>query len=346
MKGFKSLYFKLNSLYILNQKKLPQKLTYIKCKSVRDVYSAIKNMYVRGAPAIGVAAGFGVYLGIKDEKKCVYKKAKESIELLRKSRPTARNLFWVLERIEKVLEEKKSFSPEALKKEILKEAKVIYEWERKVSYLIGENGSRLIKKGDRILTICNAGALATVDWGTALSVIYIASKKKKEPKVYALETRPLLQGARLTCWELKREGIDTVLVCDSTAAKLMAENKIDKIIVGADRITLNGDTANKIGTLNLAILAKYFGIPFYVAAPFSTFDFSLKEGAQISIEERNKKEVLFINNKPIAPLDVKVYNPVFDVTPHSLITAFITEKGIIEKPFRKNIIKILKDVKN
>ncbi len=343
MKGFKTLYFKSGFLYILDQKKLPQKLSYIKCKTVKDVFRAIKNMHVRGAPAIGVAAGFGVYLGIKNEKKYIYKKAKQSIELLKKSRPTARNLFWVLERMEKILEENKTIALNALKKKILKEAKTIYEWEKKVAYQIGKEGAKLIKKGDRILTICNAGALATVDWGTALSVIYIASKNKKNIKVYALETRPLLQGARLTCWELKREGVNTILICDNAAAKLMAEGKIDKIIVGADRITLNGDTANKIGTLNLAILAKYFNIPFYVAAPTSTFDLSLETGSQIPIEERDKKEVLFINNKPIAPLDVKVYNPAFDVTPHTLITAFITERGIIQRPFRRNILKTFKE---
>jgi len=293
------------------------------------------NMSVRGAPAIGVAASFGVYLSSLESKRNVNEYVKKAIRELALTRPTARNLFWALEKMEKVLNKSvnRGEGVGILRRRLLAEAKKIYEFEKRTSFLIGKYGNKLIEKKDKILTVCNAGALATVGWGTALSIVYQAHNLRKNIKVFACETRPRLQGARLTCWELIKEGINVTLITDFAAGRLIQENRIDKIITGADRILRNGDVANKIGTYTLAVLAKRHRIPFYVAAPFSTFDFNLRSWQDIPIEERDKKEVLYINKIPIAPLEVEVYNPAFDCVPHSLISAIITERGIIYPPF-------------
>ncbi|MFH1655460.1 MAG: S-methyl-5-thioribose-1-phosphate isomerase [Candidatus Omnitrophota bacterium] len=338
--------FKNNSVKIIDQTKLPTSLRFVYCKDVESLWKAIKTMQIRGAPALGVAGAFGVYLGIKDFKGKSYrgllKRLYAVIKYLVSSRPTAINLFWALERMKKVALKNIKQPVKKIKMLLLKEARLILEEDKLLSRKLGEVGSVLIRKNNRILTICNAGALATVDYGTALAVMYTAKKQKKKIKVFSCETRPLLQGARLTTWELKRNRINVTLICDSMAASLMKQRKIDKIFVGADRIASNGDVANKIGTYSLAVLAKYHKIPFYVVAPFSSFDLRLRTGQGIPIEQRADEEVTTINNKRIAAYGTKVYNPAFDVTPHQLISAIVTEKGIIRPPFNKNIKNVLK----
>lgn len=339
--------FKNNSVKIIDQTKLPTSYKFIFCKNIKQLWKAIRTMQVRGAPALGVAAAFGVYLGIKDfrgnNSRQFLRKLAQVIKYLGSSRPTAVNLFWSLERIEKLALKNKNKPVKEIKSLILKEAKEIFKEDKLVSRKMGDYGQVLIKNNDKILTICNAGALATADYGTALALIYKAKERRKSIKVFACETRPLLQGARLTTWELKRNKIDTTLICDNMAASLMSQNKINKVITGADRIASNGDSANKIGTYSLAVLAEYHKIPFYVVAPSSSFDLKLKTGKGIPIEQRKSNEVTIINNKRIAVKNVKVYNPAFDVTPHQLITAIVTEKGIIKPPFSKNIKKLLKN---
>ncbi|MEI6863172.1 MAG: S-methyl-5-thioribose-1-phosphate isomerase, partial [Candidatus Omnitrophota bacterium] len=256
------------------------------------------------------------------------KEMKSVRKYLASSRPTAVNLFWALERMGRVAEKNSSLSASDLKRVILKEALDIIKEDKASCRAMARHGAKLVNSGDTILTHCNAGGLATADYGTALGVLFEAKKQGKRIKVYADETRPLLQGARLTAWELMNEGIDTTLICDNMAASLMAKGNIDKIFVGADRIASNGDAANKIGTYSLAVLAKYHKVPFYVVAPLSTFDFNIKTGRQIPIEERSADEVRSVMGRMIAPRNVKVYNPAFDVTPNELITAIITENGI------------------
>lgn len=337
--------FKNNCVKIIDQTKLPTKLKFICCRNIKSLWQAIKTMQIRGAPALGIAGAFGVYLGIRDFKgehfRHFLKKINSVIKYLGSSRPTAVNLFWALERMKKVAVKNKRQSVKKIKALLLKEARAILNEDKMLSRKLGEVGSVLISKNDNLLTICNAGALATADYGTALALIYKAKQQGKRIKVFACETRPLLQGARLTTWELKRNKIDTTLICDNMAATLMQQGKIDKILVGADRIASNGDAANKIGTYNLAVLAKYHNIPFYVVAPSSSFDLKLKTGKQIPIEQRKEEEVSRINNKRIAAIGIKVYNPAFDVTPHRLISLIVSEKGIIRPPFKRNIIKIL-----
>jgi methylthioribose-1-phosphate isomerase len=343
----RSIAWQNNSLVIIDQTKLPQRLSYIYISNLKELVEAIKKMRIRGAPALAVAAGFGLYLGIKDSSAKNYSEFKKELErvshFIGSSRPTAVNLFWALKRMVNKAEENKEKPLSQIKHILLKEAKGIIEEDRRICRRLAKVGAKLIKKNDRVLTICNAGILATVDYGTALGILYEAKRQKKLFKVFACETRPLLQGARLTTWELKQNNIDVTLICDNMVGYLMERNMIDKVLVGADRIALNGDTANKIGTYNLAVLAKHHGIAFYVAAPLSSFDPKIKEGKFIPIENRSAEEVthLFFK-KPIAPEGIKVINPAFDITPHHLITAFITEKGIIRPPFKKNIKKFLR----
>lgn len=327
-------------LIVLNQRNLPTIVEYLTKESVEDVFWAIKNMEVRGAPLIGVVAAYGVVISIRDvtNNKEFNDAVKNSVELLKKSRPTAINLFWALERMhKKALElEKLEISLEKKKELIEKEAKSIHnediESNKRIGELFIEN--KLISDGDTILTHCNAGALATTKYGTATSPMYLAKELGWKIKVFADETRPYLQGARLTSTELKEAGIDVTVICDNMAGWVMKNGMINKIIVGADRIAKNGDVANKIGTMSLAILAKEFNIPFYVAAPTSTIDMNCETGKDIPIEERNKKEVTEWFGIKIAPDDVGVFNPAFDVTPNEYITAIITEKGIIKIPIR------------
>ncbi|MFH0791329.1 MAG: S-methyl-5-thioribose-1-phosphate isomerase [Candidatus Omnitrophota bacterium] len=344
--NIRTIEWKNGAIRIVDQTKLPAEFVYLDIKDLKTLWQAIKELKVRGAPALGAAAGLGVYLGIKDCRAKNFaefeRQLDKTIKYLACSRPTAVNLFWGLERMRQtVLTNKNKPLPE-LKDICFREAQEIIEEDRTACRKIGQYGAKLFKKNDAVLTVCNAGILATIDYGTALGVIYRAEEEGKNLKVYACETRPLLQGARLTSWELKKNGVDVTLICDNMAASLMAQGKIDRVIAGADRIAANGDTANKIGTYSLAVLSHYHKIPFYIAAPCSTFDLSIKTGRDIPIEQRSEKEIkeLFFK-KPIALKEVKVYNPAFDVTPNNLITAIITDKGIIKTPYRKNISKIM-----
>ena len=327
--------WKNDCVRIIDQTKLPLKLEYLDCRDVKSVWKAIKELKVRGAPAIGIAGALGVALGMKDypggDINGFKRKLDQVIKYLASSRPTAVNLFWALERMRK-----------CDKKSLLKEALKILEEDKAICRRMADYGAKLIQDGDTCLTVCNAGALATADYGTALGVFYRAKEEGKAFKVYACETRPLLQGARLTSWELKAHNIDVTLIADNTAGYLMKEGKIDKVFAGADRVAANGDTANKIGTFNLALLSHYHKIPFYIVAPSSTFDLKLKSGEGIPIEHRKPEEVRRLQSKKIAHSQVKVYNPAFDVTAHKFIRAFVTEKGLIKPPFAKNIANALR----
>ena len=327
---------------LIDQTLLPNKFKYIYCDTIEGIWEAIKNLRVRGAPAIGIAGALGVILGVQNSRAKDYPELKKQLEhvisYLASSRPTAVNLFWALDRMRVCCEKHKELSISEIKSKLLNEAQKIIDEDKNVCRNIGKNGAKLIKNGDVILTHCNAGGLATADYGTALGVIFYAAEQGKKIRVYADETRPLLQGARLTTWELMQAGIDVTLICDNMAGSLMKQGKIDCVIVGADRIASNGDTANKIGTYSLAVLAKAHSIPFYVAAPISTFDMKIKSGEQIPIEQRAPEEVTNLCGKRIAPKDVNVYNPAFDITPARLISAIITECGIIKKPDKGKII--------
>lgn len=345
--NIRTIEWKDNAIKIIDQTKLPGEFKYIYIRGLSALWKAIKGLKVRGAPALGAASALGVYLGIKDFKTDSFfdfkLKLDKIIGYIASSRPTARNLFWGLERIKKASERNKEKPINLIKEALFKEAQDIIKEDMAACRKIGYYGAKLFSDNDSVLTICNAGILATIDYGTALGVIYTAEKQGKDLKVFACETRPLLQGARLTSWELTKNGIDVTLISDSMAASLMCQGKIKRVIAGADRIAANGDTANKIGTYNLAVLSHYHKIPFFIASPVSTFDLSIKSGKYISIEERDKKEIteLFFK-RPICLKDVKVYNPAFDVTPHSLITAIITDKGIIRPPYKSNIKNIVR----
>jgi methylthioribose-1-phosphate isomerase len=336
-------------LELIDQRLLPVQFTKLHCHSVEQLYQAIKTLTVRGAPAIGVAAAYGPILALQklsdeDPLEEGLKAIKQSCEYLASARPTAVNLFWALDRIQLKAQNTTMKSATSLRKfreDILAEAHAIYREDVEMCRKIGENGVRFIKNEFGILTHCNAGALATAGQGTALSVMFEAHKRGKKFRVYADETRPLLQGARLTTWELNQAGIDVTVVCDNMAGWLMKQGKINAVITGADRIAANGDTANKIGTYSLSVLAIEHGIPFYIAAPSSTFDLSIKSGADIPIEQRAADEVMTIAGTKFVPEDVSVYNPAFDVTPAQNITAIITEKGIIERPDAQRIHKHL-----
>ncbi|MBF0504055.1 MAG: S-methyl-5-thioribose-1-phosphate isomerase [Candidatus Omnitrophica bacterium] len=333
------------SARIIDQTKLPNKFEYIYCRDVETMWQAIKRLSVRGAPAIGVAAAFGVLLGIQEfkgqDRSKFLKHFHKTCDYLAVSRPTAVNLFNMLREMRAVLEAHPDADVARLRKMLHQRAMAIFKGDQDTCRRIGDHGAKLIKNGMHCLTVCNAGALATVDYGTALGVFYSAKRMGKKFSVYSCETRPLLQGARLTCWELLREKIDTTLICDNMAASLMGKGKIDIIFAGADRIASNGDTANKIGTYMLAVLAKHHGVPFYIVAPRSTFDLQIKSGKQIPIEERNSKEVTHFAGVPTAPRGIKVYNPAFDVTPAKLISGIVTEYGIIRPPYVNNIKAII-----
>jgi len=333
-------------LEIIDQRKLPGEYKTIRCTNVKQLYDAIKALAVRGAPAIGVAGAYGAVLALK--KVSAKATLKQALAILKRdcghlagSRPTAVNLRWALERVERrarhFAERNPSAGTEQLREIVLAEANAIFDEDVQMCRKIGRNGAKFVKNDSAILTHCNAGALATAGQGTALSVLYEAKKRGKRFKVYVDETRPLLQGARLTAWELKRAGIDTTVICDNMAGALMGQGKIDMVITGADRIAANGDTANKTGTYALSVLAKAHGIPFYIAAPSSTFDLKTKTGKDIPIEQRNADEIRLCGDKQIAPDGVDIYNPAFDVTPAKNITAIITERGVIEKPNRRKI---------
>jgi methylthioribose-1-phosphate isomerase len=332
-------------LQILDQTKLPGKEEYLKLDDYRDLAAAIKELKVRGAPAIGVAGAYGVVLGAQKitagTRESFLKELFHIIDEIAATRPTARNLFYALERMKITAGSGKSI--EAIKAQLIAEAKSIHQYEIDATERLSRYGAELVQDGWTILTHCNAGPLATGGIGTALGVIITAHRQGKKINVLADETRPLLQGARLTAWELQKAGVPVNLITDNMAGHFMHTGKVDCVITGADRITANGDTANKIGTYALAVLAKENHIPFYIAAPASTFDLSKKTGGEIPIEERKPEEVTRLNGILITPEGVSALNPAFDVTPHKYITAIITEKGVIQPPFTVNIKTTLKN---
>jgi methylthioribose-1-phosphate isomerase len=345
-KKLKSIEWKGNQLLVLNQLALPTVVEYKSKKTLKDIFYSIKDMEVRGAPLIGVVAAYGIVLRIKElsDGEDFLKVVDESSDYLSKSRPTAINLFWALERMKNKARQVIDLPLKDKIQSMEEEATAIHNEDAESDKKIGENfhEAGLVYDGARILTHCNAGILATAsEYGTATSPMYLAHEKGWKIKVYADETRPYMQGARLTSFELQYAGIDTTLICDDAAGMVMSQGKIDMIITGADRIAANGDTANKIGTMSLAVMAKHFGIPIYIAAPTSTIDVNTMSGKDIPIEERDKKEVVEWFGIKTAPENVKVFNPVFDVTPHDLIAAIVTEKGVIRAPFKEGIKKLI-----
>ncbi len=330
---------------IIDQTLLPNELKYVYCDDRDSIYHAIKTLMVRGAPAIGIAGAMGAVVGIKDNKSedfdSFFKEFKEVTAYLGSSRPTAVNLFWGLKRMEETAQKNSQKPVSEIKEILLNEAKIILEEDKEICRKIGENGEVFLEEGSCVITHCNAGGLATGDFGTALAVMFAAADKGKKISVYADETRPLLQGSRLTVWELKNAGIDVTLICDNMSAHTMKSKKIDCVIVGADRIAANGDAANKIGTYGLSIIAKQHNVPFYVAAPASTFDLSITSGEEIPIEERDADEITTIAGHKIAPDDIKVFNPAFDVTPASNIKAIITERGVIHNPDTEKVNSVI-----
>ena len=330
---------------LIDQTLLPCELKYLRCEDAGSVWHAIKRLAVRGAPAIGIAGAFGAVLGVRGSSAATFEEFQKELrrvtDYLGSSRPTAVNLFWALGRMRAVARKNALLPIPKIKELLLEEALAIIAEDKAVCRQIGMHGAALIDDGFSILTHCNAGGLATADYGTALAVMFAAHEQGKKIHVYADETRPLLQGARLTTWELMQAGIDVTLICDNTAGFVMKQGKVNCAIVGADRIAANGDTANKIGTYSVAVLAKKNGVPFYVAAPVSTFDLSLPSGDLIPIEERGSEEITEGFGKRMAPEGVKTYSPAFDVTPARYIAAIITEKGIIRKPCEKSIRQVL-----
>lgn len=327
---------------MIDQRKLPCKIAWYTCRTYMDVARAIESMVIRGAPAIGVAAAMGLALGAGSIKtKAGFKKRfKEmSVRMLR-ARPTAVNLRWAVERMGLVSENMTGMPLEAIQKELREESQRILEEDIEINKQIGAQGQEVVPQDATILTHCNAGALATGGYGTALGVIRAAHEKGKRVEVIADETRPWLQGLRLTAFELMQEGIPVTVIADSAAGSLMRQGKVDLVITGADRIAANGDVANKIGTYQVAVLARENRIPFYVAAPLSTIDLSLKSGELIPVEERKGSEICYFGRRLIGPKGVKAFNPAFDVTPSKYVTAVITEKGIVKAPYRAGIKRI------
>lgn len=334
-------------LVLIDQTRLPLELALRECRDVEAVWEAIKQLRVRGAPAIGIAAAYGVVVGLQtadaENPVAFFARLEEVTSYLAASRPTAVNLFWALERMKaKAASLRSSASPAEIRVSLLAEARAIHEEDRALCHAIGRYGAELLKDRSGVLTHCNAGGLATAEYGTALSVLFTCQDQGKTLHVFVDETRPLLQGARLTAWELAQRGIAATLICDSMAGQVMREGKVQAVIVGADRITANGDTANKIGTYSVAVLAAAHSIPFYVAAPSTTFDMSLDTGDQIPIEERSREEITHSFGRQTAPDGIGVYNPAFDVTPARLIKAIITEHGVIEPVSRETIAAMLR----
>ncbi len=336
--------WKGKSVVMIDQRLLPQKEVYRRYTTWRGVADAIRNMVVRGAPAIGVAAAMGLALGALNIRTNDPKRFKREFEKISKAmastRPTAVNLFWAIERMNKVVDSCTGCDVPDIRKKLVEEAELIHREDIEINRRIGRNGSKLLRNNSTVLTHCNAGALATAGYGTALGVVRAAVERGKKIRVMADETRPFLQGARLTAWELKKDRIDVTVITDNMAGYMMKKGLIDAVIVGADRIASNGDVANKIGTYPLAILAKAHNIPFYVAAPLSTIDVNIKTGDEIPIEERDPGEVTHLLNRRIAPSGVKAQNPAFDVTPARLISAIVTEKGVIRPPYRAAVKRL------
>ena len=331
-----------HALVILDQTLLPNEIKLLSLTDQKDIWEAIYLLRVRGAPAIGVAAAIGVYLAARDIEEDsydgFYSRFLDAKEYLASARPTAVNLFWALDRMERVVVEHRHLPVADIKQRLHDEAVAIKNEDIEVCRAIGEHGLSLIQNGDGILTHCNAGQLATVKYGTALAPIHLGRERGYQFKVFTDETRPLLQGARLSAFELSENGVDTTVICDNMASQVMKNGWVQAVFVGCDRVAANGDACNKIGTSGVAILAKHYGIPFYVCAPTSTIDMEIETGEEIPIEERPAHEVTEMwYKKPMAPKGVKVYNPAFDVADHNLITAIITEHGIIHPPYRENL---------
>jgi methylthioribose-1-phosphate isomerase len=339
-----------DAVVMVDQRKLPAKELYVSCRTVPEVAKAIKTMVIRGAPAIGVAAAMGLALCVRRSTasgtKALATDFYKACDLLAATRPTAVNLFWAIERMKRVFAEliNAGGSVDEVRARLEAEAIRIHNEDVESCRQLGANGATLVPAKARILTHCNAGALATAGYGSALGVIRAAVEQGKDVQVFADETRPFLQGARLTAWELVRDGIDTTVITDNMAGALMREGLIDMVVVGADRIAANGDTANKIGTYTVAVLAKEHGLPFYVAAPLSTIDLSTPDGAHIPIEERHTKEVTHVGSAQLTPTGAHILNPAFDVTPHKYISAIITERGVFRGPFQETLPLAFKEV--
>jgi methylthioribose-1-phosphate isomerase len=335
------------AVVMVDQRKLPSEEVYVECRSATEVAKAIKTMVIRGAPAIGVAAAMGLALGVETSKATGTQKLAAEFyklcELMAGTRPTAVNLFWAIDRM------KLSFaagvtageSVNQIKVRLIAEARAIHDEDVASCRAIGEHGAEVVPDGSHVLTHCNAGALATAGYGTALGVIRGAIERGKKVAVFADETRPFLQGARLTAWELVKDGIDTTVITESMAAPLMRDGRIDLVVVGADRIAANGDTANKVGTYTVALVAREHNVPFYVAAPVSTIDLETPEGRQIPIEERPAREVTHVKAIRLAAEGAKIFNPAFDVTPHPLIAGIITERGIARPPYIESLAALV-----
>lgn len=338
---FRTLYWDEEGLVLLDQTRLPVEVQYERQESLEQVWDSIKKLKVRGAPALGVAGAYGLLYGVRQlmggSRHDFISALKKSAAYLNTSRPTAVNLSWALRRMVARAEAAEEASAGELYDLLLEEARRIHREDQEICRGIGRSGRDLIREGMGILTHCNAGALATSGIGTATAPLYTAHREGLAFRVFADETRPLLQGARLTSWELKQAGLDVTLICDNMAASMMNSGGIDLVLVGCDRVAANGDAANKIGTLGVAVMARHFGIPFYVACPSSTIDFETPRGEDIVIEERDPEEVRFFGERRTGPEDVSVRNPAFDVTPHQMITGLITEKGIISPPFDTNM---------
>ena len=335
--------WKDDAVVMIDQRKLPTAEIYVTCKTAKDVAKAIKTMVIRGAPAIGVAAAMGIALGMRRSTatgtKQFVTEFQRICDLMADTRPTAVNLFWAIDRMKKTFADsaQRGLSVAELKVRLEDEARAIHDEDVQSCRTMGAHGASLVPESARILTHCNAGALATAGYGTALGVIRAAAEQGKRVAVLADETRPFLQGARLTAWELVKDGIDTTVITDNMAASMMRLQQVDLVVVGADRIAANGDVANKIGTYGVAVLAKEHGIPFYVAAPISTVDLGTPDGSRIPIEERNEREVTHVGATRVTPESARIRNPAFDVTPSRYVTAIITERGIARAPYEESL---------
>jgi methylthioribose-1-phosphate isomerase len=334
----KTIEWKNDRVIMLDQRLLPHREVYRVCRDYHQVAEAIRAMVIRGAPAIGVAAAMGVALGaLRAPPKTFDSAFERMLAALGKTRPTAVNLFWALQRMRDVYSRRRSQGVDAVKRALKEEAQKIYKEDIAANRQLGKHGAALLRNARRIMTHCNAGALATAGYGTALGVVRALKESGRELEVFVNETRPFLQGARLTAWELKKEKIPATLITDNMAGYLMQTGNIDAVVVGCDRVAANGDVANKIGTYTLAVLAQRHGIPFYVAGPTSSIDIDCPCGKDIPIEQRDPREVSHIFGKALAPTGIKVFNPAFDVTAQELVSAIITEKGVIHPPYQRNI---------
>jgi methylthioribose-1-phosphate isomerase len=333
------------ALVVLDQTRLPSETVFLRLRTVEEIRKAIYELRVRGAPAIGIAAAYGAYLGVRSSSATSHAalaaELSHAAKILASARPTAVNLSWALQRMEARLARETGGSPDQIKAALREEAHAIRNEDEQVCRQIGEHSLGLLRSGWGLLTHCNAGALATARWGTATAAIYLGARRGYRFTVYVDETRPLLQGARLTAWELSRAGVEVTLICDSMASVVMKRGLVNAVLVGCDRVAANGDTANKIGTSGVAILARHYGIPFYVHAPLSSVDLACADGSGIPIEERPGSEVTDAwYARPMAPEGISVYNPAFDVTDHELITAIVTEKGVARAPLRRSLARL------